>query len=204
MVNSYHKDGAFKACTFPGSCVICAPLDRVSVGTIGRYVGRLSIAIQCIGRMSIPLLSFLLVYFLRLLRRLVHLYQFKGIQSSNLGMWKCPHLSIDSIRKGYLFYQKLAYKRVRGWTSGRNLPALNFVETPLSLDIKTVTALCDIYDIYFLKPDILLPSHKLIFKRCSRNLLVILSFFGPKVEEPCTNHINLDLIDSTPLYNKIT
>ena len=84
------------------------------------------------------------------------------------------------------------------------LPALNFVENPLDLDIKTVAALCDIYDVYFLKPDILLPSDKPILKRCSRNLLVILSFFIPKVEQPCMNHVNLDLIDSTPLYNKIT
>ena len=93
---------------------------------------------------------------------------------------------------------------VRGWASGRSLPALNFVENPLGLDIKTVAALCDIYDVYFLKPDILLPSDKLIFERCSRNLLVILSFFIPKVEQPCMNHVNLDPIDSTPLYNKIT
>ena len=83
VVNSYYKDGAFKACPFPGSCVICAPLDRVSVGTIGRYVGRR------VGRVSVDcqyLLSFLLVYFLRLPHRLEHLQQLKGVQTSKLGM----------------------------------------------------------------------------------------------------------------------
>ena len=31
-------------------------------------------------------------------------------------------LSIEGIRKGYLFRKKMLYKRVRGWTSGRSLP----------------------------------------------------------------------------------
>ena len=33
-------------------------------------------------------------------------------------------------RKGALFSAKMAYKRERGWSSGRSLPALNFVKYP--------------------------------------------------------------------------
>ena len=32
--------------------------------------------------------------------------------------------------KGPLFSQKMVYKRVRGWTSGRSLPVYNFFEYP--------------------------------------------------------------------------
>ena len=52
----------------------------------------------------------------------VHLQQLKGMQSSKQGMWKGYHLSIEVIRKGYLFREKWYKKRVRGWTWGRSLP----------------------------------------------------------------------------------
>ena len=41
--------------------------------------------------------------------------------------------SMEGIRKGYLFYQKMVYKRVKDWTSGRNLPVQNFIECPPDL-----------------------------------------------------------------------
>ena len=50
------------------------------------------------------------------------LQQLQRMQSSKQGMWKGYHLSIEGMQKGYLFCEKMGYKRLRGWTSGRNLP----------------------------------------------------------------------------------
>ena len=33
------------------------------------------------------------------------------------------------------FLSKMVYKRVRGWTSGRNLPVLDFVENPRDFNL---------------------------------------------------------------------
>ena len=46
----------------------------------------------------------------------------KGMQSSKQGMWKGYHLSIEGVLKGYLFREKIVYKRVRSWTSGWSKP----------------------------------------------------------------------------------
>ena len=35
---------------------------------------------------------------------------------------------LEGIRKGIAFLSKRVFERVRGWTSGRSLPALNFVQ----------------------------------------------------------------------------
>ena len=47
----------------------------------------------------------------------------KGMQSSKQGMWKGYHLSIEGVLKGYLFREKMVYKRVRGLTSGWSKPS---------------------------------------------------------------------------------
>ena len=48
------------------------------------------------------------------------------MQSSKQGVRKMFYLSIEGIRKGYLFREKMAYNMVRGWTSGAD----TFVEYP--------------------------------------------------------------------------
>ena len=52
----------------------------------------------------------------------VHLLQLKGMKSSKQGMWKGYHLSIEGIRKGYLFSWKMVYKRVRVGPRGGDSP----------------------------------------------------------------------------------
>ena len=49
---------------------------------------------------------------------------------SKLGTWKIYHLSDKRYTKGVPLWSKMVYKRVRGWTSGRNFPVWNFVEYP--------------------------------------------------------------------------
>ena len=50
------------------------------------------------------------------------------MESSKQGMWKGYHLSIEGIRKRYLFGEQMVYKRVRGWTS--QLSVLTCVKYP--------------------------------------------------------------------------
>ena len=50
------------------------------------------------------------------------------MESSKQGMWKGYHLSIEGLRKGYLFREQMVYKRVRGWTS--QLSVLTCVKYP--------------------------------------------------------------------------
>ena len=52
------------------------------------------------------------------------------MQSSKQGLWTGYHLSIEGLPKEYLFREKIVYKRVKGWTLERSLPALTFVASP--------------------------------------------------------------------------
>ena len=67
---------------------------------------------------------------------LIERQQLKEMQSSKQGMWKGYHLSIEGNTKGVAISWKIVYKRVRGWTLGRSLPAWKFVE--YTLDFVTV------------------------------------------------------------------
>ena len=51
----------------------------------------------------------------------LHLQQLKGLQSSKRSMWKGYHLSIEGIRKGYLFRQKW-YVKGKGLDLGAEYP----------------------------------------------------------------------------------
>ena len=44
--------------------------------------------------------------------------------------------------KGVSFPPKMVYKRVRGWTSGRSLPVLNFFSTPRGFIRDLFSTLC--------------------------------------------------------------
>ena len=44
-------------------------------------------------------------------RRQIYSYMYVGMQSSKQGMWKGCHLSIEDIRKEYLFWQRCYIKR---------------------------------------------------------------------------------------------
>ena len=57
----------------------------------------------------------------------MHLQQLKGTQSSELGLWKWYHLSIEGIRKGDFFCRKWY---IRGWTFGKR------VSSPKNVTIK--------------------------------------------------------------------
>ena len=60
----------------------------------------------------------------------VHLQRLKVMQNSNLGTWKGYHLSIEGIRKGYLFCQKWY---IKGWWTepqGRVSPYKGLLSTP--------------------------------------------------------------------------
>ena len=50
----------------------------------------------------------------------MHLQQFTGMQSSKRGIWKGYHLSIERIRKGYLFREKCYRKGY--WVGPRSRP----------------------------------------------------------------------------------
>ena len=71
---------------------------------------------------------------LRLLEKekTVHSPQPKEMQCSEISMRKGYRLSMESIvyiyLTGSLFCQEMGYKRVCGWTSGRSLPLLNFLD----------------------------------------------------------------------------
>ena len=58
----------------------------------------------------------------------MHLQQLKGMQSSKQGVKGVPF-----VNRRYTKGEKLVYKRVRGWTSGRSLPVQKFVEKKLLL-----------------------------------------------------------------------
>ena len=51
-----------------------------------------------------------------------HLKQLNEMQSCQLGKRKGYHFSIEGYMKEVPFLLKIAYKRVRGWTSGHSLP----------------------------------------------------------------------------------
>ena len=58
------------------------------------------------------------------------LQQLKGMQSSKQGMWKGYHLSIEGIRKGYLFRKKWYIKGQGFRPQGRTSPYKNLLSTP--------------------------------------------------------------------------
>jgi len=60
----------------------------------------------------------------------MHLQQLKGMQSSKQGMWKGYHLSIEGIRKGYLFREKWYLKKGKALDLGAGPPHTKMLSTP--------------------------------------------------------------------------
>ena len=82
----------------------------------------------------------LVLWFVHILKA-IHLQQLKGIKSSKLGLWKGYHLSIEGIRKGFLFYQKW-YIKGKGLELVVESTRLNFFEYPRA---PTRSQTCDFF-----------------------------------------------------------